>query len=243
MALRTTSNPLAPLTHAQWRTTVCAWIGVAYSQQHGDAQAELDRIVNETHDYISKRLGHDPYAKRRWTPSAPSLSDGTFTLASDVRIVRTITESDGSTTRDGAVVTEEDYRAAWGAGHATHPWQSGTVPYYFFEGMTADNPPVQQWKRVPTPTAALTVTVTGYPYFGKGENDTYTELPATLTAESRHHARSRFAAFQRDYATAREEAALRDDCIAASAAKDAPHGLAEVPRMTSPPATFWSELG
>lgn len=243
MSLRTTSNPLVPLTHAQWRTTIGAWNGVVYADTSATTQTELDRLINEAHDYISKRLGHDPYAKRRWTPTAPSTTDGTFTLPSDVRIVKFITESDGETTRDATLVLEDDYRQAWGSGHTVHPWQEGVTPYYFFEGMTSDNPPLQQWKRVPTPLVALTVTVVGYPIFGLGENDTYTELPATLVAETRHHIRSEFASFQRDYETAGREAALRDQLLAATASKEMQHGAMEAPRYGQPPAAFFRELG
>lgn len=242
MTLRTTSNPLVPLTHAEWRTTISSWCGVSYANQSSTVQTELDRLVNEGHDYISKRLGHDPHAKRRWTPSAPSTTDGTFTLPSDVRIVKFITESDGTTTRDGTLVLEDDYLAAWGDGKTTHPWQEGTRPYYFFEGMSSANPPVQQWKRVPTPTTSLTVTVMGYPLFGLGENDTYNELPATLVAETRHHIRAEFAAYQRDYETAAKEMALRDACLAVSEKKEMQPGAAEVARYSYPPDSFFREL-
>ena len=215
-------------------------MGVAYASLKTAAKTELDRYIDEAHDYISKRWAHEPWALREWTVSLAS-GTATFPLAVDVRHIELITESDGTNKRTTKIVTKADYHRAFDGGTA-HPWDQQDDPRYFFDGMDDSNPPKQQWKRAPKPTAALTLTVVGRPYFGMIGTDTYTELPPSTVTELRHHLRMLWAAFRKDDEDMRREQALREDAIRASQVNDNPTGAAEVAIRPDMPAEAYNEM-
>lgn len=242
MTLRTISTPLDPLTLTEWRDTVAGWCGVAYANIDSAAQTELNRYIEEAHDYISKRFGHEPWTMQEWSVSLAS-GTATFTLDAAVRTVMTITESNGTTTRVVQPATKREYLEAWGSGAQTHPWNSQTDPHYLFDGVDNSDPPVQQWKRVPTPDTALTITVLGRPYFGLIASENYTHLPAGVTKELRHHIRAEWAAYKSDYDKAEREMRLAEHYISATQVNDIPEGGVEAARVVDTPDDFYREMG
>jgi hypothetical protein len=249
MALRAVTTALDSLTLTEWRNTLATWFGVAYADLDSDVQTELNRLIDEAHDWVSKIYGHERWSRRVWTVggsdfTAPSTSTGLFDLPADCRQIISIQESEDGTGAEGKFTNYESWMQA-GAGTTAHPWDNQSAPYYFFKAMSDANPPVETWQRVPTPaTAATAMTILGRPYFtllGTTGDTQYTELPPQVVPELRHHLRAQWFAFRMEYEKVGIEIQLRDDAVRATQVNSAPSG-AEVGIATRPSAVFDDEM-
>lgn len=249
MALRAVTTPLDPRTQSEWQAHVCEWNGVAYASLKTAAATEVDRIIDEIHFRVLQRHGHEPWGRRVWTLTgsdftAPSTTTGLFELPSDLYQIISIQESESGTGATARFTRMEDWMAA-GAGLTTHPWSNQSEPYYFYKAMSDDNPPVQTWQRIPTPSAAITaMTILGRGYptlLGTSGDTTYAEIPAAYVREMIHDARSMWAAFQQNYDVVAQETRLREDAVRMTQIADAPDG-AEVKIVPNPPDEFFTEL-
>lgn len=249
MALRDTSSALAPETLARWRQTIGSWCGVDYDNMDTAAQTELNRLIDEAHDWVSSNHGHQTWAQRVWTVggsdfTAPSTSTGLFTLPSDCRHIVSLQESEDGTGAAGQITTMVDWMAA-GAGETSHPWDNQNTPRYFFKAMSDANPPVETWQRQPIPSSAITaMTIVGRPFFeplGTSGSSQYPGIPPQYTPQLRHHLRAQWAAFTQEYEKVGIETQLRDDAVRSVQINDAPFG-AEQPMSLEPPIEFEQEL-
>lgn len=228
MVLKTTTTPLARLTQTQWRDEFVTWLGLnSYTNDLSAAQkTDLNRYIDASHEYVDKRFGHEPWAMREQTLS---LVDGTATYAlrADTRTIMLITEvNTSSITRRVHVTSKKEWAGKWKGGSETHPWNVQTVPHWFLDGMDSSQPPVQQWKRQPSPdsTVAGTNNVTVYyrPYYnllGSGE-DSFTDLPANAVEAIRMHLLYKWAVRNKEWADAAQYKAAREDEIGAEAIAD-----------------------
>ena len=250
MSLRGVTATLDPRTLTEWRNAICTKFGVAYASLSTAIQTELNRMIDETHDWVSKKYGHEPWARRVWTLSgtdftAPSTTTGLFTLPVDCRHIMKIQESETGT---GAVgrMTKMEYWMAAGEDLAAHPWSNQSQPYYFFKAMSDDNPPAQTWQRVPTPSSTFTtMTIIGRGLFdllGTSGSSQYTEMPPDRTAEAWHYLAARWYSFREEYDKAAIEMQLAEKAIVDTMINDAPDG-AEVQIRPAPPAEFFDEMG
>lgn len=241
MALRTVTTQMAMPTLANWRDLICSWIGVAYASLDAQAKAEVDRYIDEAHELVSEDMGHYPWAQREWSES---LAAGvqTFPLADDVRHVINFEETDGTNTRRVIITTKAEWFAARGDDDGTHPWDLDTTPRYYFDGMDDTDPPLQQWKRHPIPSASLTITVFGRPIFGTLAGEAFTELPATARPRIRAMIRREWALYERDTEAYALESAHYDKLKESAQKNDDLAGAAEVPTWTDMPAEAYSEM-
>lgn len=244
MTLRTASAPYDPLTLDEWKATLGSWVGVAYASLSSTSQTEMVRIINDVHEFISQKFGHDPHAKREWTLTAPSTTDGTTTLAVDVRNLEAITETDAAgDRRPVSVTTKLDYYAAMNAtSDSDEPWTYQESPHYFFDGWDNSDPPAQQWRRVPTPGETLTVKAVGTCYFGVLETDVYTQLPPSFVPAIRDFCRSEWAAFTKDKESADYYEARAERKVADLSKNDVNEGNVGVSRVVEPPSEFYDEI-
>lgn len=244
MTLRTATTTLDPLTLAEWRNTIATWLGISYANIDTSAQTELNRMIDEAHEYISQRFGHEPWTMREKSLSLAS-GTGTLSMDADVRHVILITETYSGSTREAILTTKADYLAAWGEGFDTHPWNGQTEARWFFDGMTSDNPPQQQWRRVPTPDGAVTGTALVRPYFtllGTTGDTQYTELPPHAVSALREHLRALWALFERNYEAYGIHRQAREEQLAAMAQSDNPAGAVEQPIEITTPSVFRKEM-
>ncbi len=234
MTLRAAATAIAPLTLTNWRDAICGWLGVAYADLGTVAVAEIDRYIDEAHEFISKELGHEPWTKREASISLAS-GTATFLAAADVRQMIVIVETYAGDTRRVKPTTKEDYLAAWGEGSVAHPWATQKTPLYFLDGMSDANPPVQQWKRVPTPDASVTGTILYRPYFDTLATGSYSELPASCRSMIREKIRQSWALFTSDYEKASAHRSFLRDEIATHLKSDDTDGAWEAPREVELP--------
>jgi hypothetical protein len=249
MALRAVTTPLDPLTQAEWRATLDSWIGITYANLKATLQTEVDRIIDEMLFRLLQRHGHEPWGRRVWTVggtdfTAPSTSTGLFELPGDLYHIIRLQESENGTGVVGLITNMEGWMDA-GAGRTAHPWDGQSEPRYFFKAMSDDNPPVQTWQRVPTPSStisAMTIVGRGYPTLLGTTGDTISaEVPAAYVPEMRHDARSEWAALRKEYDTATRERELRNEALAMTQINDAPDG-AEVLIRPDMPGEFYDEM-
>jgi hypothetical protein len=249
VALRAVTTELDQRTQSQWRDHVCEWNGISYSTLKTAAQTEVNRIINECMFRVLQRHGHEPWGRRVWTIggsdfSSPSTSNGTFELPADLYHIIAMQESENGTGAIARITRMEEWMKA-GDGTTSHPWNDQSDPFYFYKAMSDDNPPVQTWQRVPTPSSALTamtIVGRGYPTLLGTTGDTqYSEIPAAYVAEIRHDARSMWAAFRQDYDVAAQEIQLREDALRMTQINDAPDG-AEVLIRPDSPQEFYDEM-
>ena len=224
MALKTTSLPLDNLTLTEWRDTIATWVGVSYANLPTTLQNELNRLINEAHDYVSKRFGHEPWTTRETTVAVTS-SSATYPMPADFRHWIVGQEEGSTDTIRVLTASKADYMNAWGGGTSTHPWAEGgsaNRPTWFFDGMTGDEPPVQQWKRAQTPTTSVTLRIHYRPYFSLLSTgaDSYTVLPAGYVPEIRAHLMHKWAIYTKDFTQAGVLRQVREDEIAASQIND-----------------------
>ena len=248
MAERTTSNPIAMLTQQQWRDSAALWVGVEYDRLSTAQKTELDRYIDETHEYLLQRFSHQPWGLRQFTGTVLSAT-GQIVLPADVRHLMNIREQgDGTTTSAvvGIPETIQGYYAATGSTVPTtnndSPWTQQTAPRYYFVSMDDQNPPQQIWQRRPFPESDIPVDFLFRPYLGLLTTDLFAGLPADVVSAGRHHLRSLWAALQNDYEKSNNERQLREDHIAAIQMNDAPDAI-EALISPQPPADFWQEMG
>lgn len=249
MTQRTTSTPLDPLTQTEWRNTMAGFIGVAYASLSSNDQTELNRIIDEAHEYISERAKHFPWGKRKKTFTISTDSSGTdadsnqvYQMPADFRHEVAISETDGTTRWRCKVSDEEEYHTA-ADGSASHPWSNDSLrATWFFYGMSSDNPPVQEWVRVGGPTSG-TITFIYRPYFGlvaSGSNS-YTVLPASEVSAIREHCRYKWKLYKNDYTGAAAHRQAREDDIAALEVADRQNS--EEPLRLGFDSEFSNQLG
>lgn len=243
MTLRSSGgSPFDPLTLTEWRNTIATWVGVPYSSQNSSITTELDRMIDEAHDYISKRKGHDPWTQREATFTLAA-STATASLGYDVRTLIDIAESYSGNTQLATITTKRDYLLAWGkTPRASHPWDDQNKPYYYFDGMTSDNPPKQQWKRVPTPDATVSVTYVYHPYFELLASGSYAELPAHAVAEIRAYIKYRWQMEYGDQQKAMGYKSMLEDELRASSVADDQYGASLHAIGIELPAQFQNEM-
>lgn len=229
MALKTTSAPLARLTLTQWRDEFVTWLGFnSYTNDLTTAQKTiLDRFIDGSHEYVDKRFGHEPWATREQNLS---LVDGTatYTLNADMRTVILMTETNTSSiTRRVHVTSKAEWFGRWKGGSETHPWNVQTVPHWFFDGMDSSVPPVQQWKRQPSPDSTVAgtnnVTVFYRPFYNllaTSGQDSYTDLPANAIDAIHMRLLHKWSLWQKDWPAAAQYKAAMDEEIAANAIAD-----------------------
>lgn len=225
---KTTTTPLDPLTLTEWRNTIASWIGESYANLDSDAQTELNRYIDEAHDYISKRFGHEPWTRRVRTIAVSGDAVGTdndgnniYKMWADFRHLIVINEDDGTTTYRAYSADDTDYADRFD-GSATHEWSKDTRrAHWAFYSMSDDQPPQQLWIRVGGPSS-VTAIVRYRPYLsllGTG-SDSYTVIPAAHVPEIRAHIRTEWAAFTNDTEKYQLQRTVREDHITASAIND-----------------------
>jgi len=245
MTLRTVTTPYDPQTTAEIQAAVATKIGRAYSGWDTVFQTEVNRIIDNSGEYITKRFGHEPWMLHELSLSLAA-STATLTLAAAARQVMTIVETYDGTTRLVTPTTKREYLLAWGAGATSHPWSQQSQPYWFLDGMDDSNPPLQQWKRVPTPDKAITATALVRPYLTlrSTTGDTqYTHLPAHAAAALMEYVYEKVLMFMGDYEQAAQHKRSMEDEIAANLIADAPEGAWETAREVGYPSWAHTEMG
>lgn len=245
MTLRTASAPYDQHTLDEWKATIGSWIGVTYANLSSASQTELVRLINDVHEFISQKFGHDPHAKREWTPTAPDTTNGLMTLAVDVRQVEAITETDAAGDRRVVTIsTKLDYYAALNnTSGDDEPWTNQETPVYFFDGWDNSDPPAQQWRRVPTPDETVVTKVLGTCYYGVLETDAYTQLPPSFVPAIRDFIRSEWSAFTKNKEDADFYEARAERKVADLSKNDVNEGNVGVSRVVGLPDDFHTELG
>lgn len=183
MALKSTSSPLAQMELSAWRTQVCAYKGINYSSMPSAWQTMFDDTVNRAIDYISQRAAHQPWGQQETTLTVTSGADTTYSMPAAFRHLIAIYEvaADGSRVKANYTSKQTFYEKQSGS---AHPWESSTDPYWFWDGMTDGEPPVQQWRRVGADNSGATVYVLFRPFFNLltadgGTQDDWPYLPAS----------------------------------------------------------------
>lgn len=246
MTLRTVTSPYDLQTLGEIRDQLGTYLGTAWANIPTAAQTVYGRIIDASADYLSKRFGHEP-----WCTAEESLSLAAdvaiLSLSAKTRHVITIIETYDSKTRVVTPTTKREWRLAWGRGGASsHPWDDQTVPHWFFDGMTDDNPPRQQWKRAPTPDKAITGTADVRPYFtlvGTTGDTQYTHLPATAATALMDYVFEKVEKFGRNWDAMAAHKASFEDELAATEMSDNPEGGIEAGRLVEPPESFNMEMG
>ena len=246
MTPRTITSPYDPQTQAEMR----AWIGTALGQTYANMdtalQTEVDRIIDASGEYITKTMRHEPWALHEIASQTLASGTATVTLAAAVRHVVVINETYDSITRNVRPSSKMEYMQAWGDGSTTHPWAtSQSSPRWFFDGMDDSNPPLQQWKRVPTPDKAITYTVLARPYMtlmGTTGDTQYTHLPANAAQALKDYCMEKVAILQRDWEGATFFKRSLEDEIAVNNIGDNPEGAWEGARLMQVPEDYLIEM-
>lgn len=244
MTLRTVTSPYDPQTLSEIRDQIAAYKGIAWANLSTTIQTVYGRIIDASADYISKRFGHEPWATLE---ESLSLASGTavLSLSAAARTVIVIIETYSGQTRTVNPTTKREYMLAWGSGATSHPWSLQTEPRWMFDGMTNDNPPRQQWKRIPTPDAAITGTALCRPYFtarGTTGDTQYVHLPATAEVAMMDYILEKIEKYDRNWqAMAAHKASLEDE-LRATQGVDDPEGAIETAREVNYPDWAWTEM-
>jgi hypothetical protein len=223
--LKTTTLPLDQLLLSEYRTTFAdVWLGVAYANMDTNEQTELNRMINEAHEYISQRAAHHPWGIREQTSQTVSAgTDTVYEMPADFRHVISIKETGTNATWSGRV-TFSDKDEWYKAEQDTHPWVSRTVPIWFFDGMTAAAPPVQQWRRIGKDNTGAEIHILYRPYFSllttTADNDRYTQLPAAEVKAIKHEFMHQWKLFEGEFEAAGHYRSAREDAIAALETND-----------------------
>lgn len=246
MTLRTIGSPFDPETLSELQAKIGTYKGVLWARMSSAQQAAYQRIIDASAEYLTKRFGHEPWMQHE---EALSLSSGTstFSLSAAARHVITIVETYAGRTRLAGVTTKQEWLKAWGSGAATHPWSAQETPYYFFDGMTADNPPRQQWKRVPTPDAAVTGTILVRPYLtlreaGGDSDKENTHIPANAAQAQADYILYRVDKHDKNFESSAFHKQAMEDEISAIQVADNPEGGIEAPRQVDVPAYVYREM-
>ena len=214
MTTKTTSAPLDRLTRTEWRDAIAFTIGVAWSGLPTTHQTQIDRIINEAHEKLSQMLGHQPWAIRHYSFSTVA-SQAEYAVPADFRHMLSIVETGTDSSKERPFIARDasDYANAHDQTD-THPWDVRDKATWFYNGMDDSTPPVQEWKRAPTPTGVFTVETTYRPRFSllaDSGTDQFALLPAELSSSIRHEAASKYFAQTRDFEAANMHRAFRND--------------------------------
>jgi len=244
MTLRTITSPYDLQTLAEIRGTVAVQIGRAYDDWDTTFQTEVNRIIDGSFEYLIKRFGHEPWFQ---IEDSLSLASGTaiLTLSASVRHVILITETYESTTRVADMTTKRDWMMQWGHGFDTHPWSTQEDPHWFYDGMTGDNPPQQQWKRVPTPNQTVTGTALCRPYLtllGTTGDTQYTHVPANAATAATDYILYRVSKLKQNWEAMQVHKAAMEDEMNALDVADNPDEGHEGPVTIDLPTVFKKEM-
>lgn len=208
MARKQAQVPFDHPTLAEWRITLGLHVGETYASMSTNEATEFDRMVNEAMEYVSKRFAHEPWMLEETTLSITSGNDTTYSMPAAFRHVVVITEEATTTTFRARASTKADFLNAWSTGATTeHPWKPQPTSTWFFDSMTDDVPPVQQWRRIGQDAAGNTARVLFRPYFGAlaaSGQDQYPVMPPSAMAAVKNKFAHAWSIFKKRF----EEAAV-----------------------------------
>ena len=206
MTLKTAvSDPLDAYSLAEWRTELCALLGIAYSNQSTAWQTMFDSIVAETESFLLKRAKGQPWGERESsTLTVTAGVETTYSFPSDFRQLIWIREETSTQVLLGIKTDKDSYGNASDNYGATHPWAASTNAYWFKDGANNASPPVQQWKRVGADNTGATIRIYYIPYFSLSTP----ELPADERSAARTYALKKLKLLSGDL---EHYAALRQD--------------------------------
>lgn len=246
MTQRTITSPYDPETLAEIQARIAAHLNVSswsagLSSAH---QTSFQRIIDASADYLVRRYGHEPWMLHELSVS---LAANTATAEIDylVRQLVLINETYSSTTRVATPTTKREYMLAWGSGATTHPWNTQTEPRWYYDGMSADNPPKQRWTRVPTPDKAVTAAFLVRPYMtllSTSGDQTYTHIPAEHAEQLFHWILYKVSLENKSYDEAQIQKAAMEDEMQATLVNSAPEGAVETAREVGVPDFIWREM-
>lgn len=245
MTLRTITSPYDQHTLAELQAHIGTYLGTAWASLSSAAQTAYQRIIDSSAEYLTKRFAHEPWMMHELSLS---LASGTaiLTLGAACRHVVRIIETYSGDTRVITPTTKAEFYEAWGTdGASAHPWSTQTTPRWFLDGMTGDNPPQQQWKRVPTPDAAITGTALVRPYLtllsGSGDAS-YTHIPANAATALTDYILHRVELYRKNWEPATAHKGALEDEIATLNIADNPDGAYEATRSVEVPGWFSREM-
>lgn len=243
MTLRTITSPYDSLTISEIQTEIAAHEGVTWANLSDTFKTVAGRIIDSSAEYLVKRFGDQPWMIHE---ESLSLASGTATLSLSVaaRHVIRIIETHSGTTRTVTPATKKDYFDAWGSGATTHPWQTQTDPHWIIDGMTSDNPPQIQMRRVPTPDSAVTGTALVRPYMtlrADSGDQTYTHIPPAAQTAQMDYILARIDKFKKDYASAAQHKQWMEDEISTQEISDTEEGW-EAPTRVGEPGWVHTEI-
>lgn len=245
MTLRTITSPYDQHTLAELQAHIGTYIGTAWASLASATQTAYQRIIDSGAEYLTKRFGHEPWMMHELSLS---LASGTAVLslgAACRHVVRIIEVYDGKT-RNARPTTKAEYLEAWGTeGVTEHPWNTQTQARWFLDGMTDDNPPQQQWKRVPTPDKAITGTAMVRPYLtlltGSGDAS-YTHIPANAATALTDYILQRVELYRQNFQSAQAHKGALEDEIATLNISDNIDGAFEATRFVETPSWVSREM-
>jgi hypothetical protein len=245
MALKSTTTPLDQHLLTEWRTQVCGIKGIDYDSMPTAWQTLFGDTVNRAFEYLSQRAGHHPWGQQETTLSVVAGTDQTFSMPAAMRHVIAIHEvaTDGSILQVNLTEKRKYYETPIIAAGA-HPWTLENNPYWFFDGLTSAEPPVQQWRRVGDANSGATAYVLFRPYFNllsTSGQDAYPYLPASESSALLHRILSQLAAAEKDWTGAQFHKAMMDDEIAALEVND--RDTVEAPRRLGVDPDFARQMG
>jgi len=216
MTTKTTSLPLDRLELSEWRDAAAHTIGIAYANLSTEAQTRLNRIINEEHEKVSALFGHHPWCIRNSTVTTVA-DQAAYAVPADFRHMLSIVEvgTDGAETRTIIARDLADYENAVD-GTPTHPWANRDKPTWYYNGMTDQDPPTQEWARVPVPTSAFTVRIVYRPFLAllnTSGQDKFTVLDARFSSPILNGILSRWHASTKDFEAANFYRALQRDDV------------------------------
>lgn len=220
MTLKSTSSPLDQMLLTEWRTQVCGVKGIDYDSQATAWQTMFNDTVNRAFEYLSQRAAHHPWGQQETTLTVLSGTDSLYSMPAAFRNIVSVYEvsADGTVLNGVAFPGPEGKRSFFEAKGRNAGWESSSTPRWFFDGLTSDQPPVQQWRRVGIANAGATAYVLFHPYFNilsTSGQDAYPYLPAAESSALLHRILSQLAAAEKDWQGAQFHKGLMEDEIAA----------------------------
>jgi len=244
VTLRTIDTPFDPETNAELQAKIGTYLGTTWANLPTVLQTEYQRIIDASAEYLSKRFGHEPWMIHE-EDLALAADTATLTLAAECRHVLTLIETYDGKTRTVQPTTKREWMLAWGTGADSHPWSTQTRPYWFFDGMDDSNPPLQQWKRVPTPDKAITGTALYRPYLtlrGSSGDTQYSHIPANAAMAQEDYILARVEKQAKNFDKAGVHKQFMEDEISAIQVADNPEGAWETAREVEAPGWVGQEM-
>jgi len=244
MTVKTTSLPLDPLTLSEWRDAAAFTIGVGYASHSAEAQARLNRIINEAHEKVSQLFSHQPFAIRPGTITTVA-DQAAYAMNADFRHMLSMVEVDSQNAETRPYIARDvsDFENAVD-GTNTHPWATRDKATWYFNGMTGAEPPVQEWVRTPIPTSVFTVRIQYRPYLAllnTSGSDSYTVIPAGFSSMILNEIQMKWHAQTKNFEAAAAFRAMRDDDFEALTRNDTDTSEDPVPQGFD--GHFLRELG